>query len=369
MQCETAWTVGPGGSRVPFAEVTNPHAGMICRRGALPGYVRYSLLDIAAVGNGEKPADALHGAVPLARAAEESGYHRVWYAEHHNMPQIASAATSVVIAHVAANTEHIRLGAGGVMLPNHSPLVIAEQFGTLAALHPDRIDLGLGRAPGSDQNTMRALRRSPSSADTFPQDVVELQGYLTGDTQIKGVHATPGDGSNVPLYILGSSLFGAQLAAALGLPYAFASHFSPSALFSAVQTYRAEYRPSEANPEPYLIVAANMIADENEDEARTQHQAALRWRARRFLVPARNGREFTDEEIDEVLDTPSGDQIKGMMHYTAVGTPEQAQDFLTQLAEKTGADELMLAPAAPRRADRIRAVELVKAPAVVGSVD
>jgi len=334
---------------------------------ALPGYVRYSLLDIAAVGPGEHPSDALHGAVPLARAAEASGYQRVWYAEHHNMAQIASAATSVVIAHVAANTDHIRLGAGGIMLPNHSPLVIAEQFGTLAALHPNRIDLGLGRAPGSDQNTMRALRRGPSSADTFPQDVLELQGYLTGNSLIPGVRATPGDGSNVPLYILGSSLFGAQLAATLSLPYAFASHFAPSALFAAIQTYRAEYRPSEQNPEPYLIVAANLVAAENEDEAHAQRQAALRWRARRFLTPTR---ELTDEEIDAVLDTASGEQIKGMMRYTAVGTPEQAQSYLTQLAEKTGADELMLAPAAPRREDRIRAVELVKAPAeaeVIGS--
>ena len=338
---------------------------MASRPTALPAYVRYSLLDIAAVGPGEHPSDALHGAVPLARAAESSGYHRVWYAEHHNMPQIASAATSVVIAHVAANTERIRLGAGGVMLPNHSPLVIAEQFGTLAALHPDRIDLGLGRAPGSDQNTMRALRRTPSSADAFPQDVLELQGYLTGDTQIRGVRATPGDGSNVPLYILGSSLFGAQLAAALSLPYAFASHFAPSALFAAIQTYRSEYRPTEQHPEPYLVVAANMIAAEDEDEARAQHQAALRWRARRFLTPTR---DLTDAEIDAVLDSPSGEHVRDMMRYAGVGTPEQVQAYLAQLAEKTGADELMLAPAAPRRADRIRAVELVKAPEIVDSV-
>jgi luciferase family oxidoreductase group 1 len=322
--------------------------------------MKYSLLDVAAVGSGEHPSDALHGAVPLARAAEASGFHRVWYAEHHNMPAIASAATSVVIAHVAANTERIRLGAGGVMLPNHSPLVIAEQFGTLAALHPGRIDLGLGRAPGSDQATMRALRRTPSSADAFPQDVLELQGYLTGDTRIPGVRATPGDGSNVPLYILGSSLFGAQLAAALSLPYAFASHFAPAALFAAIQTYRSEYRPSELNPEPYLIVAANLIAADDEDTARTQHQASLRWRARRFLKPAA---DLTDAEIDVVLGTPNGEHIKDMMRYTAVGTPDQAQAHLEQLAEQTGADELMLAPASPDRQDRIRAVELVKAPA------
>lgn len=264
--------------------------------------MRYSLLDVAAVGRDETPADALNGAVPLARAAERSGYQRVWYAEHHNMPQIASAATSVVIAHIAAHTDRIRLGAGGIMLPNHSPLVIAEQFGTLAALHPDRIDLGLGRAPGSDQNTMRALRRSPQSADSFPQDVLELQGYLSGETRIPGVRATPGDGSNVPLYILGSSLFGAQLAAALGLPYAFASHFAPAALDAAIEVYRDEYRPNERNPEPYLVVAANLIAAPEEDEAHEQYQAALRWRARRFIAP---GRELDDAQIDALLDSPA----------------------------------------------------------------
>ncbi|HEX4791743.1 MAG TPA: LLM class flavin-dependent oxidoreductase [Actinospica sp.] len=321
--------------------------------------MKYSLLDIAAVGREEKPADALHGAVPLARAAERSGYHRVWYAEHHNMAAIASAATSVLIAHVAAHTERIRLGAGGIMLPNHSPLVIAEQFGTLAALHPDRIDLGLGRAPGSDQNTMRALRRTAQSADSFPQDVLELQGYLSGETRIPGVRATPGDGSNVPLYILGSSLFGAQLAAALGLPYAFASHFAPAALQAAIEVYRDEYRPSERHPEPYLIVAANLIASPDEGEARDQHQASLRWRARRFIAPGAN---LTEEQIDELLDSPSGAQIRGMMRYTAVGTPEQVRTRLAQFAEETGADELMLAPAATVRAERIRAVELVPAP-------
>jgi luciferase family oxidoreductase group 1 len=326
--------------------------------------MKYSLLDVAAVGQGESPADALHGAVPLAQAAQRSGYRRVWYAEHHNMPQIASAATSVLIAHVAANTEHIRLGAGGVMLPNHSPLVIAEQFGTLAALHPGRIDLGLGRAPGSDQNTMRALRRSAQSADTFPQDVLELQGFLSGDSRIAGVHATPGDGSNVPLYILGSSLFGAQLAAALGLPYAFASHFAPTALYQAIDVYRAEYRPTEQHPQPYLIVAANLIAAPAEDEADEQYRAALRWRAQRFLAPGHN---LTDRELDAVLASPNGEQVRSMMRHTAAGTPAQAQDHLAKLAEQTGADELMLVPAAPRRPDRIRAVELVPAPAPVPS--
>lgn len=321
--------------------------------------MKYSLLDVAAVAPDETPADALHGAVPLARAAENSGFHRVWYAEHHNMPQIASAATSVVIAHVAAHTERIRLGAGGVMLPNHSPLVIAEQFGTLSALHPGRIDLGLGRAPGSDQNTMRALRRTPQSADSFPDDVLELQGYLSGETRVPGVRATPGDGERVPLYILGSSLFGAQLAAALSLPYAFASHFAPAALDAALQRYRADFRPSEDHPEPYVIAAANVIASEDEQNAHDQHQAALRWRARRFLV---RGRDLTDQELDTLLDSPMGQDVKGMMHHTAVGTPDQVQKQLTAFAERTRADELMLAPASTGRKDRLRTVELIAAP-------
>ncbi|WP_034261571.1 LLM class flavin-dependent oxidoreductase [Actinospica robiniae] len=321
--------------------------------------MKYSLLDVAAVAPEETPTDALHGAVPLARAAETSGFNRVWYAEHHNMPQIASAATSVVIAHVAAHTEHIRLGAGGVMLPNHSPLVIAEQFGTLAALHPGRIDLGLGRAPGSDQNTMRALRRTPQSADSFPDDVLELQGYLNGETRVHGVNATPGNGSRVPLYILGSSLFGAQLAAALGLPYAFASHFAPAALEAALQRYRAEFRPSEDHPKPYVIAAANVIASPDEQDAHEQHQAALRWRARRFLV---RGRDLTDQELDSLLDSPMGYEVKSMMRHTAVGTPEQVQKQLSTFAEHTRADELMLAPASIRREDRLQTVELIPAP-------
>jgi alkanesulfonate monooxygenase SsuD/methylene tetrahydromethanopterin reductase-like flavin-dependent oxidoreductase (luciferase family) len=311
--------------------------------------MKYSLLDVAAVASGEHPGDALHGAVPLARAAERGGYERVWYAEHHNMPAIASAATSVLIAHVAANTERIRLGAGGVMLPNHSPLVIAEQFGTLAALHPGRIDLG----------------RGPESADTFPQDVLELQGFLTGETRIPGVRATPGDGSNVPLYILGSSLFGAQLAAALGLPYAFASHFAPDALMQATELYREEFRPSAALSEPYLIVAANLIAAETEEEADAQYQAALRWRAQRFLLRGQGNVELSDAELDALLATPGGEHVRGMMRVTAVGTPKQAAAAIELLAERTAADEVILAPASPKRAERIRAVELVPAPSAV----
>jgi luciferase family oxidoreductase group 1 len=196
--------------------------------------VPLSILDLAPIARGQTASDSFANSVALARRAEELGYLRVWYAEHHNMASIASSATSVLIAHVGAQTQTIRLGSGGVMLPNHAPLLIAEQFGALAAMYPGRIDLGLGRAPGSDQNTMYALRRDPTSADTFPQDVVELQGYLTGHTRVPGVDAVPGKGSNVPLYILGSSLFGAGLAAALGLPYAFASHFAPAELDAAL---------------------------------------------------------------------------------------------------------------------------------------
>src|SRR4051794_14076806 len=195
-----------------------------------------SVLDLAPIAKGSTAADSIAASVALAQRAEQHGFRRVWYAEHHNMPTIASSATSVLIAHVGAQTSSIRLGAGGVMLPNHAPLTIAEQFGTLDAMYPGRIDLGLGRAPGSDQNTMYALRRDPRSADRFPQDVVELQGYLAGQTRVPGVDAIPGRGSRVPLYILGSSLFGAKLAAALGLPYAFASHFAPDALQAAVAT-------------------------------------------------------------------------------------------------------------------------------------
>jgi luciferase family oxidoreductase group 1 len=191
---------------------------------------RLSMLDLAPVAPGQTVAQSFENSVALARAAEEHGYKRVWYAEHHNMASIASSATSLLIGHVAGKTSTIRLGSGGIMLPNHAPLTIAEQFGTLATLYPGRIDLGLGRAPGSDQVTMHAMRRNPMSADRFPQDVLELQGYLSGESRVEGVQATPGAGTNVPLYILGSSMFGARLAAAYGLPYAFASHFSPDLL-------------------------------------------------------------------------------------------------------------------------------------------
>ena len=263
--------------------------------------VPLSILDLATAGRDQTMAQALEGTVALAQKAEETGYERVWYAEHHNMASIGSSATSVLLAHVAAHTRTIRLGAGGIMLPNHAPLVIAEQFGTLETLHPGRIDLGLGRAPGTDQNTMRALRRSGSKADTFPQDVMELQAYLRGESQIPGVNAYPGKGTDVPLYILGSSLFGAGLAAALGLPYAFASHFSPGALHEAIALYRREFTPSEQLQKPHVFAAYNVIAADDQADAERQQHEMMRSRVALLLQP---GTEYTDEQADELLAAP-----------------------------------------------------------------
>lgn len=304
----------------------------------MPGYP-ISILDLAQIDAGGSASDSFRASVSIAQLAERCGYHRVWYAEHHNMSTIASSATSVLIAHVAAHTETIRLGAGGVMLPNHSPLVIAEQFGTLATLHPGRIDLGLGRAPGSDQNTMRALRRDPTSADSFPNDVQELQGYLTGNSLIAGVDAIPGKGTNVPLYILGSSLFGAQLAAALGLPYAFASHFAPQALTQAVSVYRRNFQPSEQLAEPWVIAGVNVVATDTTEEAQALLRESLRLRVSQLLG---RGRSFTDQEADAVLDSPSGRQIQQMAHYTAAGTPEEVRDYLDKFRVHADADELIV---------------------------
>ncbi|WFR74084.1 LLM class flavin-dependent oxidoreductase [Prescottella defluvii] len=315
-----------------------------------------SILDLAHVGADETPADSFRASVEMARNAEQWGYQRIWYAEHHNMPAIASSATSVLIAHVAAHTETIRLGAGGIMLPNHAPLTIAEQFGTLAELHPGRIDLGLGRAPGSDQQTMRALRRDPSSSDSFPQDVLELQGYLTGPSRIPGIEATPGKGTNVPLYVLGSSLFGAQLAAALGLPYAFASHFAPGALLDAIDIYRREFRPSAQLTEPYVIAAVNVIAAEHRRRGgapvpRDQAQARGAVRGPRPDVHARGSRHDP-----RVARGPAGARdgaVHGRRHPTVV------RDYLVRFAEQTGADELMVVSSATERKAWMRSLELV----------
>ena len=320
---------------------------------------RLSILDLAPVGRGETASDSFAASVALARRAEELGYERVWYAEHHNFATIASSATSVLIAHVGAQTQTIRLGAGGVMLPNHAPLVIAEQFGSLAAMYPDRIDLGLGRAPGTDQATMRALRRTLQAADTFAQDVLELQGYLAGHSLIPGVEAIPGKGSNVPVYILGSSLFGAQLAAALGLPYAFASHFAPAALDAALAAYRREFRPSEQHDRPYVIAGVNVIAADNAAAAQ-QHLLSVR-RVRAIGLFGKQlgitpGTEVSDDQADRVLAAGAAAHIDEMLTYTAAGTPDEVRGYLDDLLKFTGADELMTVHPAPTADDRLRSV-------------
>lgn len=319
--------------------------------------VPLSLLDLATVESEGGIRDSLQHSVELARAAEASGYRRVWYAEHHNMPSIASSATAVLIAHVAANTSTIRVGAGGVMLPNHSPLVIAEQFGTLAELHPDRIDLGLGRAPGSDMATFRALRREPSASEAFPSDVIELQRLFGNELPRNGVNAYPGRGTGVPLYILGSSMFGASLAAQLGLPYAFASHFAPQLLTQAVAYYRANYRPSEDHPKPYVLAAVNVVAAETDAAAEALFLRAELDRVRRFLSRGRE-HELTNDEAAALYDTPAGEQILEMLRYTAIGGPERVKEELAAFARHADADELITVHPAPTPAERLLSVRL-----------
>jgi luciferase family oxidoreductase group 1 len=261
-----------------------------------------------------------------------------------------------MIEHIASRTRRIRVGAGGVMLPNHSPLTIAEQFGTLETLHPGRIDLGLGRAPGSDQNTLRALRRDPMSSDSFPQDVLELQGYLTGPTRIPGVEATPGKGTNVPLYILGSSLFGAKLAAQLGLPYAFASHFAPNALQDAVAIYRREFKPSAQLDAPHVIAGVNVVAADSAADAQEMFRDTLRARVSLFFG---GGKVFSDDEADMILDSPQGQHVTQMMKYSAVGTPDAVLEYLDGFAAHADADELIVAHQSTGTEARLRSVQLL----------
>jgi luciferase family oxidoreductase group 1 len=316
-----------------------------------------SVLDLAHVAEGATPADALHNSLDLAQHAERWGYKRFWLAEHHNMVGIASAATAIVIGHVAAGTRTIRVGAGGIMLPNHAPLVVAEQFGTLEALYPGRIDLGLGRAPGTDHLTVRALRRHPSSAETFPRDVLELQAFL-GDLQPgQAVQAVPGTGSHVPLWILGSSLFGAQLAARLGLPFAFASHFAPDALLPALQVYRAEFQPSEQLQRPYAMVGVNVIAAED-DEARRlftslQQAVTKMFRGTRGRLPP------PIDDIETYWSPVEKNQVSNMLSRSLVGSPETVRHGLEDFIEETSADELIIASAIYDHAARLRSYEIL----------
>ncbi|WP_087117695.1 LLM class flavin-dependent oxidoreductase [Corynebacterium urinipleomorphum] len=317
-----------------------------------------SLLDFCTVRDDETPGESMARSVELAQTAEKLGYDRVWYSEHHNMPSIASSSPAVLISHIAAKTEKIRLGAGGVMLPNHSPYVIAEQFGTLAELYPDRIDLGLGRAPGTDQNTLgRALRRDPMAAENFPNDVVELQGYLAGRSVIPGVTAVPGAGTNVPIYILGSSMFGATLAAKLGLPYSFASHFAPTHLEEATRYYRENFQPSDVCAEPYVIAAVNVTASESAEDAARQTELVHRARVKALL--GRQGRSLTEEQLDSVMNSPQGHQIVGMLRYTAEGTGEQVVDYLEKFSRHAQADELMLSFQSPTHEEVLRSMEIL----------
>ena len=317
-----------------------------------------SILDLAPVSEGATPVQALQNARDLAQHAERWGYRRYWVAEHHNMVGIASAATSVVIGFIAANTATIRVGAGGIMLPNHSPLVIAEQFGTLESLYPNRIDLGLGRAPGADRQTMHALRVDPMASDRFPQDVVELQALLGPLQPGQTIQAVPGTDTNVPLWILGSSLFGAQLAAMLGLPYAFASHFAPDALLPALEIYRAKFEPSAQAQRPYAMAGVNVIAADTDAEAEHLFTSLQQ----RFADMVRGARGYMKPPIDDIESYWSGPeklQAQRMLACSFVGSPKTLRGQLKDFIAKTGVDELMVATAVFDHAARLRSYELL----------
>ncbi len=323
-----------------------------------------SVLDLAPVPEGATPADALHNALDLAQHAERWGYRRYWLAEHHNMVGIASAATAVVVGYVAAGTHRIRVGAGGIMLPNHSPLLIAEQFGTLETLYPGRIDLGLGRAPGSDGRTSRALRRDPAAADTFPQDVIELQSLFGPTRPGQAVQAVPGAGLGVPLTILGSSLYGAQLAAMLGLPYAFASHFAPDALMQALHTYRTGFRPSAQLARPHAIVGVNVVAADTDADARRLFTSAQQ--SFTHLIRGTRGRlPAPVDDIEATWSPAEAAQVSRMLACSVVGSAGTVRRGLERLVEQTGADELMVAAAVHDHRARLRSYELL-ADAVAG---
>lgn len=318
--------------------------------------VPYSVLDLVPVPEGGLPAESFRHSLDLARHAERWGYHRYWLAEHHNMPGIASAATAVLIGHLAGGTTTLRLGAGGIMLPNHSPLVIAEQFGTLSSLYPDRIDLGLGRAPGSDLRTMQALRRQRSGeVDDFPADVRELMSYF-GD-EVGAVQAVPGQGLHVPIWLLGSSLYSAQLAAAMGLPFGFASHFAPAMLLQALEIYRTQYRPSARWPKPHAVVCVNLIAADTDREARflftTLQQQFLRlYRgdAGKLPLPVQTlGDEWSPRELMAMEQT---------LARSLVGEPDRVRHGLKALLAETGADELMFNGPIVDHQARLRSFEI-----------
>ena len=318
--------------------------------------MKLSILDLAHVPVGMDVGGALRNTLDLARHVDALGYERFWLAEHHNMPGIASAATSVVIGQVAAATQRIRVGAGGIMLPNHSPLVIAEQFGTLEALFPGRIDLGLGRAPGTDGLTWRALRRDPRAADHFPEDVVELQALLGPVQPGQRIRAVPGAGSNVPLWILGSSLFGAQLAAHLGLPYAFASHFAPAELHGALRVYRGRFQPSAQLERPYAMAGVNVVVAPTDEEA-----ARLFTSLQRVVLGIVTGAraQLAPPAPLESVPPQVQQQLDGFLGCSFVGSPQTVRAGLEQFIDTTGVDELIVATAIYDHAMRLRSYQLL----------
>lgn len=300
-----------------------------------------SILDLVRVTEGGSIRESLDNARDLAVHAEQLGYQRIWVAEHHNMESIASAATSLVISHIAAGTSRIRVGAGGIMLPNHSPLVIAEQFGTLAHLYPGRIDLGLGRAPGTDQSTLRALRRTPATSDRFPEDVLELQALLAPAVPGQNIRAIPGEGTQVPLWILGSSTFGAALAAELGLPYAFASHFAPQQLMTALEVYRSRFKPSAQLQAPHAMVGVNIIAADTDAEARrlaTTQQMSFA----NLLRGARGLSQPPIDDIEQYWSPREKMQASQMLACSIIGSPQTVRAGIDSLVAQTGADELIV---------------------------
>jgi luciferase family oxidoreductase group 1 len=322
------------------------------------GMVPLSVLDLSPIIEGGDASLALRNTLDLARHAERWGYQRYWLAEHHNMPGIASAATAVVLAHVAAGTSTLRLGAGGIMLPNHAPLVIAEQFGTLAALHPGRIELGLGRAPGTDPMTARALRRNlAGDVDAFPQDVLEVMRYFEPADAGHEVQAVPGAGLDVPIWILGSSQYGAQLAAALGLPYAFASHFAPAQMTAAIEIYRARFRPSKHLDRPYVMLGMNLFAADTDEAARLlstsvmQAFLALRRGAPTKLKPPAPGLSASMTPAERAM-------LDQLFSCSAVGSPATVRREIAAFVARTGADELILSSMIFDHAARLRSYEI-----------
>jgi len=319
--------------------------------------IPFSVLDLSPIAQGSDAAQSFRNTLDLARHAERWGFKRYWLAEHHGMPGIASAATAVLIAHVAGGTSTIRVGAGGIMLPNHSPLVIAEQFGTLESLYPGRIDLGLGRAPGSDPVTARALRRNlASDADEFPRDVVELMDYFSANSKA-AVHAVPGQGLNLPIWILGSSLFGAQLAATLGLPYAFASHFAPQQMMQAVALYRANFRPSAQLAKPYVMLGFNVFAADSDEQAAllatSMQQAFVNLRSGR---PARLPPPLAD--YPKQIGPSERALLDSVLSCAAIGSPDTVRASLQAFVQRTGADELMITSQIFDHAARLRSYEI-----------